>query len=364
MMYKRGLNPVALLVALVLGWSRPTMVMAQEGASQRPSGQFKALEALDADYQKQFHDLECRQLADLAALAEKSSAREADAAFERLFSLAIARKLCPQAQASARHCLNSRTCGRDVVALAAMVQVLARVDKGEHDQAIADIKGLFLNKRGAGVGPRLDTDLALAVGEALLERLIHDGRFDVARKLCDVACEGEGPAIIEDHFENRMARLNLIGKPAPPIAGADVDGKPVSLADFKGKVVLIDFWATWCPPCVASIPTLKALSQKFRGRGFVILGINVDATSEDVKEPDQALHAVRRFLVKQGVDWINVPSGTGPRNSAAAYHVEQIPANFLVGRDGAVVAIDQRALPLERAIEAALGLTTKPETKD
>ena len=130
---------------------------------------------------------------------------------------------------------------------------------------------------------------ALAVGEALLQRLIHDGRYDIARKLCDVACEEEAPAAVKDHFEDRMARIDLVGKPAPPIAGTDVDGKPVSLAELKGKVVLIDFWASWCPPCVAAIPTLKALSQKYQDRGFVILGVNVDAMHEDVKEPDAAL---------------------------------------------------------------------------
>ena len=51
----------------------------------------------------------------------------------------------------------------------------------------------------------------------------------------------------------------------------------MSLADYKGKVVLVDFWATWCPPCVASIPALSALAQKYHDRGFSILGVNVDA---------------------------------------------------------------------------------------
>ena len=249
--------------------------------------------------------------------------------------------------------------------MANLVQVLAQTDKGEHDRAIADIKVIFRQAAASGrAGRPLDSDHALAVGEALLERLIHDGRYDVARRLCDLACEEDSPAAVKDHFEDRMARIDLVGKSAPPIAGADVDGKPVSLADFKGKVVLIDFWASWCPPCVAAIPTLKALSQKYQDRGFVILGVNVDAMHEDVKEPDAALRQVRRFLVKQRMGWINLLSGQGPNDFAAAYHVEQIPANFLVGRDGAIVAVDQRGEMLERAVLSALGNTSKRQEKD
>ena len=161
-----------------------------------------------------------------------------------------------------------------------------------------------------------------------------------------------------------MARIDLVGKPAPPIAGTDVDGKPVSLAELKGKVVLIDFWATWCPPCIAAIPKLKALSQKYQDRGFVILGVNVDAMHEDIKETDTAMQQVRRFLVRHRVGWINLQSGKGASDFAAAYRVEQIPASFLVGRDGSVVAVDQHGEMLERAVVSALDVASKPQKKD
>ena len=151
-----------------------------------------------------------------------------------------------------------------------------------------------------------------------------------------------------------MARLDLLGKPAPSIAGNDVDGKPVSLADLKGKVVLVDFWATWCPPCVASIPALDAMAKKYHDQGFVILGVNVDAMHEDVKDPQAALQVVRRFLVKHRVTWMNVLNGHGVGDFAAAYAVEQIPANFLVGRDGKIVAVEQSGEMLEQAVLHAL----------
>ena len=100
----------------------------------------------------------------------------------------------------------------------------------------------------------------------------------------------------------------------------------MTLADLTGKVVLVDFWATWCPPCVASIPALSALEQKCRDRGFVVLGVNVDALHEDVKESKNALAVVRRFMVQHRVTWTNVLNGSGTADFATAYGVEQIPA--------------------------------------
>jgi thiol-disulfide isomerase/thioredoxin len=361
----RSIRMTVALFDLLLGLTAAVPAVAQEAAASPPNGRFAALEAINASYQQQRHDLECRRITDLAVLAEKSSGPEADAALRQLFSLAIAHSLCPQAHDAAQRCLRAAKSSPEVRALAALVQVLARTDKGEHDRAIADLKVIFRQAAtGAQEGRPLDADHALAIGEALLNRLIQDGRYDVARTLCGMACEDEAPAAVKDHFEDRMARIALVGKPAPPIAGTDVDGKPVSLSELKGKVVLIDFWATWCPPCIAAIPTLKALSQKYQDRGFVILGVNVDALHEDVKEADAALQQVRRFLVKQRVDWINVQSGKGAGDFASIYHVEQIPASFLVGRDGSVVAVDQRGEMLERVVVSALGSTPKRQEKD
>jgi thiol-disulfide isomerase/thioredoxin len=347
-------SPTLALAAFALGLVAPGPISAQDSAPAAPPGRFAALEELDAAYRRQRHDLERRRIADLAALAEKAPGPEADAAYRHLFGLAIAQDLCREAQSAAARCLASTSAGRDVRALAALVQVLARADKGEHDRALDDWKEFLRQSRG-GQAAALDADLALAVGEALLQRLIREGRYDVALKLCGLATEEGVPAAVKDHFEDRMTRLNRLGKPAPAIVAIDVDGKPVSLADLKGRVVLVEFWATWCPPCVASIPALDELARKYGDRGLVILGVNVDAMHEDVKEMKTARAIVRRFLVKHHVTWTNVLNGAGASDHAAAYGVEEIPANFLIGRDGTVVAVEQSGEALERAVAAALG---------
>ena len=152
-----------------------------------------------------------------------------------------------------------------------------------------------------------------------------------------------------------MARLDLLDKPAPVISGTDVDGHQVSLADLKGKVVLVDFWESWCSQCVASITALNALAQKYHRQGFVILGVNLDARHPDVKDGKTALPTARQFLVRHGVTWINLLDCQRTGNVTTAYGVEEIPANFLIGRDGRIVAVEQSGDALERAIVRALG---------
>ena len=133
-----------------------------------------------------------------------------------------------------------------------------------------------------------------AVGEAYLQRLNRDGRYDVARRLCELACKADAPTALKHHFEARMARLDLLGKPAPVISGTDVDGHQVSLADLKGKVVLVDFWESWCSQCVASFIALDALAQKYHRRGFVIVGVNLDAKHPDVKDAKRRCRQLAR----------------------------------------------------------------------
>ena len=105
------------------------------------------------------------------------------------------------------------------------------------------------------------------------------------------------------------------------------------------------------------------LTQKYHDQGVVILGVNVDAMHEDVQEAKKALPLVRRFLVRHRVTWTNLLNGQGTGDFAAAYRVEQIPANFLVGRDGRIVAVEQSGEMLEQAVVRALGGPTDGPAK-
>lgn len=125
-------------------------------------------------------------------------------------------------------------------------------------------------------------------------------------------------------------RAEPTGKAAPAWQLSDVNGKPLKLADFKGKVVVLDFWATWCPPCRAEIPGLVALQKKYADQGLSVIGVSVDEGGPRVVKP-----FMERFA-------INYPVVMGNERVLADYGgISAIPTTFIIDREGKVVAAHQ-----------------------
>ncbi len=137
-----------------------------------------------------------------------------------------------------------------------------------------------------------------------------------------------------------------VGQPAPAFDVETLDGGRVKLADFRGKYVLVDFWATWCVPCIAEIPDLKAVHDRFgKDDRFAMLSLSLDAAKD----------APRKFVAEKGLPWKQGFLGEWAEGGVPEdYHVESIPAMFLVGPDGMLKAANLRGDMIGAAVAEAL----------
>jgi RNA polymerase sigma factor (sigma-70 family) len=136
------------------------------------------------------------------------------------------------------------------------------------------------------------------------------------------------------------------GVAAPPLEATTLDGKPISLADFKGKYVLVDFWATWCGPCIGEIPNLQATYDEFgKDQRLSILSVSVDET---IKEP-------KEFQQKRKLPWSQAFLSGGIHGpTPGTFGVRAIPALVLVGPDGKIVDRGMRGEDIKKAVEKVL----------
>lgn len=139
-------------------------------------------------------------------------------------------------------------------------------------------------------------------------------------------------------------RIAIGGEPIA-IQGKDLNGRTISLEQYKGKVVLIDFWATWCPPCRAEIPNVAEVYKKYKDRGFEVIGVSLD----------REVGKLESYVKKNGINWPQIYDGVDKKYPIArAYRVASIPYTVLIGRDGKIVAVRLRAHNLEESVVAAL----------
>jgi len=120
-----------------------------------------------------------------------------------------------------------------------------------------------------------------------------------------------------------------VAQQAPLFTQNDTTGKPISLADLKGKVVLIDFWASWCEPCRAASPNLKTQYQLYKNKGLEIISVSID------NKRNSWLSAIK----EDSLPWLQVSDLNGPDNKAARlYGVKDVPSFFLIDREGKIIA--------------------------
>ncbi|RYD75643.1 MAG: TlpA family protein disulfide reductase, partial [Sphingobacteriales bacterium] len=136
-----------------------------------------------------------------------------------------------------------------------------------------------------------------------------------------------------------------VGKPIADFSQADPNGKMISLSSFKGKYVLVDFWASWCGPCRQENPNVVATYHKFKDKNFTVFGVSLD------KAKDKWLEAVKA----DNLNWLHVSDLQGWQNAVAQqYGITSIPQNFLLDPQGKVVAKNLRGPALEAKLASII----------
>jgi peroxiredoxin len=143
----------------------------------------------------------------------------------------------------------------------------------------------------------------------------------------------------------KLQRTLVEGAPFPDFNEKDTADKPLSVANYRGKVVLLDFWATWCLPCRMELPNVIALYDQYHDQGFEVIGVNLD------EDPQQ----LESFIKKQKMPWPEYNDGKfWDTKLVLQYGVTQIPATFLIDRKGNIIARDLRGEGLKQAVARAL----------
>ena len=160
------------------------------------------------------------------------------------------------------------------------------------------------------------------------------------------------PAAAPAEAPPQSERRGVIDEPAPDLELPDLEGNLVSLRSFPGKIVVYDFWAVWCGPCVDSLPFLQELEDRYRDEGLVVVGLHVDDNVPSVEE-------VQAFLDKYGAKYVNLLSTV---EADEAFRIFAMPTTYITDRDGVVrlrhIGFNPSRTPerLEKEVRDLLGL--------
>ena len=320
---------VSILYVAFLGIGSPATADDFSTSTTRPVG-FRAL--LDKHQRESL-----RSIADY--VAKNPDADDVEQASVWMFETAVAQGLEAEVLASAEQFLKRRGLDQPSVSLAqqALCLGLARTGKQAEAVAVFDtyLKGLRfqLPFRALDLAGSLSAQARIA-GDLAASREIYErvaGAFPLNPQIGEIV-------------EGRIARQELIGQPAPRIGANDMEGKRIELADYAGKLVLVDFWATNCAPCLAEFPNLKQLYKDLHEKGLEIVGISFDDS------PDTVLAYTSRAKLPWRMTMNDSPEGS----IAARFKTKTIPALFLVDRRGNVAQVDVRGNDLRAVIERLL----------
>ena len=177
-----------------------------------------------------------------------------------------------------------------------------------------------------------------------LEKRYPDNDY-VLDELARIHEELGNSELAEEYRRKADPMSEAVGKVVSDFSATDLDGKPISLQQYRGKVVLLDFWAVWYGPCIGEMPNVKRVYDTYKDQGFDVIGVSLD-TDET---------RLRNYLKKNNIAWRQIFSGQKWKSPLAQqYHIQTIPAPWLIARDGTLISREAKGVKLERLVVEAL----------
>lgn len=312
-----------------------------------------SLAEIDAQFDREMQELEKVRLQRIGTLAASKTGAEADQLHETYFRLAITGDLYAEAEKTAESVMSSPAASPRVAMLAHLVNIIAEANRGEFPESLSDLETAVKAGKESKTAV-LPAALKLMLVDAYLQRLVQGGQFEIARQALKLVRDHADDPAVKDLAAQWQAQVDLVGKAAPAIAGKDVDGKAVSLADNKGDVTFVVFWATWCVANAQEVAAFKEAYKTYHDKGLRVIGVNLDSHQDGGRPAEDILPNVKRFLIDYNVDWPNLIDSPKGADIARAYAVKDIPSNVLIGRDGNVIQFNLTRANLDKVLRGAL----------
>ncbi|MBP7751230.1 MAG: hypothetical protein KA323_11105 [Planctomycetes bacterium] len=222
-----------------MGQLQTGAISAGSARGQEPD----SAQAIHEDFARQYYELEKTRLERLGKLAARQEPAAAAATYEDLFRLASAANMFKEAEPAALTVVRGGSPSHVVSTLAHLVAIIAQADRGAYEDSLASLK-TAVEKAAQEGETALHPEEIISSADAYYQRLIHADQIPVALKAFRFSFEHARQPAVKEFLGERLKRLEMVGKPAPAVRGVDLDGKPFDLAALKGKVVLIEFWAS------------------------------------------------------------------------------------------------------------------------